>query len=40
DAINGQVPILGRRHGIATPYNDTLVAVLKGREEAFEKPRA
>ncbi|MEO1122150.1 MAG: 2-dehydropantoate 2-reductase [Pseudomonadota bacterium] len=40
DAINGQVPILGRRHGIATPYNDTLVAVLKRREEAFEKPRA
>ena len=35
DAINGQVPVLGRRHAIATPYNDTLVAVLRQREEAF-----
>ncbi|MEO0819415.1 MAG: 2-dehydropantoate 2-reductase [Pseudomonadota bacterium] len=36
DAINGQVPLLGRRHAIATPYNDTLVAVLRQREAAFE----
>ncbi len=39
DAINGQVPPLGRRHGIATPYNDTLVAILRKREEAFGGPR-
>ncbi len=35
DAVNGQVPILGRAHGIATPYNDTLVETLRQREEAF-----
>jgi len=40
DAINGQVPILGRRHGIATPCNDVLVAVLRQREEAFGGPPA
>lgn len=36
DAINGQVPELGRACGIATPFNDTLVAVLRQREAAFE----
>lgn len=35
DAINGQVPVLGRAHGVATPYNDTLVAVLRQREAGF-----
>jgi 2-dehydropantoate 2-reductase len=40
DAINGQVPLLGRRHGIATPCNDVLVAVLRQREEAFGGPPA
>lgn len=35
DAINGAVPPLGRAHGIATPVNDVLVAVLRQREEAF-----
>jgi len=39
DAINGQVPVLGRRLGIATPYNDTLVAVLRAREAAFADPQ-
>ena len=36
DAINGQVPELGRALGIATPFNDTLVAILRQREAAFE----
>ena len=36
DAINGQVPELGRALGIPTPYNDTLVAVLRRREAAFD----
>ena len=35
DAINGMVPVLGRELGIATPYNDTLSAVVRRREEAF-----
>ena len=35
DAINGMVPVMGREDGFDTPYNDTLVAVLKAREAAF-----
>jgi 2-dehydropantoate 2-reductase len=35
DAINGQVPVLGARLGIATPYNGTLSAVLRAREAAW-----
>ncbi len=35
DAINGQVPELGRQLGLATPYNDTLVEILKQREAKF-----
>ena len=35
DAINGQVPRLGRQLGLATPYNDTLVEILRQREEEF-----
>ena len=35
EAINGQVPDLGRALGIPTPYNDMLVAVLRQREAAF-----
>jgi 2-dehydropantoate 2-reductase len=35
DAINGMVPVLGRELGIATPYNDTLCAVVRRHEEAF-----
>lgn len=38
-AINGMVPVIGRRHGIATPYNETLVAVVRAREAAFAKDR-
>lgn len=35
DAINGQVPLQGRALGIATPFNDTLVEVLRQREDGF-----
>jgi len=34
-AINGMVPLLGRQLGVATPYNDTLTAVIRAREAAF-----
>ena len=37
DAINGIVPVMGRQMGIATPYNDTLTAIVRQREAAFEK---
>jgi 2-dehydropantoate 2-reductase len=35
DAINGMVPVLGRELGIPTPYNDSMSAVVRRREEAF-----
>ena len=35
DAINGRVPVLGRELGIPTPYNDTMSALVRRREEAF-----
>ena len=35
DAINGMVPILGQELGLATPYNDTIVAIIKAREATF-----
>ncbi|MFZ1814283.1 MAG: 2-dehydropantoate 2-reductase [Rhizobiaceae bacterium] len=35
DAINGIVPELGRQHGIATPYNTTLSALVRHREQQF-----
>lgn len=35
DAINGMVPVLGRELGIPTPYNDTIVAAVRAREEDF-----
>lgn len=35
DAINGMVPVLGRELGIATPYSDTLTAVVRRMEESF-----
>jgi 2-dehydropantoate 2-reductase len=35
DAINGMVPVLGREMGINTPYNDTLVALVRAREASF-----
>ena len=36
EAINGQVARRGRKHGIATPFNDTICAILRAREAAFE----
>jgi len=33
EAINGQVPILGRRVGMPTPYNDTICATVRTLEE-------
>lgn len=35
DAINGCVPVLGKEHGIETPYNHTISTVLREREAAF-----
>ncbi len=35
DAINGQVPMLGRELGIETPYNHTVSTILREREAAF-----
>ena len=35
DAINGMVVELGRKLGIATPYNEVLSAVIRQREAAF-----
>ena len=33
--INGMVPVLGEKHGIETPYNRLLCAVIRNREEGF-----
>lgn len=35
EAINGSIPRLGRRCGVPTPVNDTVVALIKARETAF-----
>ena len=35
DAINGMVPVLGKQLGIATPYNETLSAIVRQRELSF-----
>ena len=35
DAINGMVPVVGARHGIATPVNQTLSALVRALEERF-----
>ena len=37
DAINGMVQVVAARHGITTPHNQTLSAVVRAREAAFEK---
>jgi len=36
DAINGMVPVLGKELGIATPYNDTVVALVRAKEASFQ----
>ncbi|SFU70718.1 2-dehydropantoate 2-reductase [Methylobacterium sp. 174MFSha1.1] len=38
EAINGSIPRLGRRCGVPTPVNDTVVALIKAREAAFPSP--
>ena len=35
DAINGMVPVIGARHGIATPVNETLSALVRAIEARF-----
>lgn len=35
DAINGMVPVLGATVDIVTPYNDTLVAIVRAKEAQF-----
>lgn len=35
DAINGQVSVVGREVAIATPYNDTVTAMVRSLEERF-----
>ncbi|AWN46189.1 2-dehydropantoate 2-reductase [Methylobacterium terrae] len=35
EAINGSIPRLGRRCGVPTPVNDTVVALVRAREAAF-----
>lgn len=35
DVINGSVPRLGREVGVATPVNDTVIAIIKARESLF-----
>ncbi|GMG85096.1 2-dehydropantoate 2-reductase [Paralimibaculum aggregatum] len=38
DAINGMVPVVAARHGLAAPYNQTLTAVIRAREADFGRP--
>jgi 2-dehydropantoate 2-reductase len=35
DVINGAIPPLGRKAGVATPVNETVVALVKARESRF-----
>ena len=35
DAINGSISRLGKRYGIPTPVNETVVAIIKARESGF-----
>jgi 2-dehydropantoate 2-reductase len=35
DVINGSIPREGRKVGVATPVNDTVVALVKAREAGF-----
>ena len=37
EAINGQVSRRGRNHGIATPFNDTICAIVRAREAGFRE---
>lgn len=35
DAINGAISRAGRKHGVLTPVNDTVVSIIKAREAGF-----
>jgi 2-dehydropantoate 2-reductase len=35
DAINAQVPVVGRRVGVPTPYNDTICATVRSMEDTL-----
>ncbi|MFB0993786.1 MAG: ketopantoate reductase C-terminal domain-containing protein, partial [Paracoccaceae bacterium] len=37
DSINGMVPVLGEKHGIQTPFNQTIVGVVRAAEIKFMK---
>ena len=39
DFINGAIPALGQRHNIATPYNQTLSAIVRNIENQFERAK-
>lgn len=40
DVINGAISEAGRRLGIATPYNNTMVWMVRSLEETFKRPAA
>ena len=35
DAIHGSISRLGRKYGLPTPVNDTVVGIIKARERGF-----
>lgn len=35
DAINGMVPVLGKKHGVPTPYNTTVSALVRSLESRY-----
>lgn len=39
DYLNGAVVRMGRRHGIATPFNDAVTSLVRAREHGGEPPR-
>jgi 2-dehydropantoate 2-reductase len=39
NAINGMVPVISARHNLEAPYNKTLAAIIRAREETFGKPQ-
>jgi 2-dehydropantoate 2-reductase len=38
DVINGAIPREGAKAGVATPVNDTVVALVKAREATYQNP--
>ena len=39
DFINGAIPAIGRRHEIATPYNQTLSTIVRNIESQFGRAK-